>query len=568
MDSYTYTLKLELDTSGVDKELDKIKTKLPNFNTNLGKGLNKISALFVELQPILVSVKAGVIALTSAFVAYGTALAGVATGLNYVLKWGDKLNKSNNLYNAVFSDIKEGADNAINSLSAFTNLDIGVVKGQLTEVSDLMSAVADTSVDKLNLGMDIIKQASVLSMQYGVTMKEAEHILAKAYTGETEALTRLGIKVVQGSKEFKQAVKDVLASSSMTEKQAKAYVIRSEVWRQSTSAMKAYNKNLASITTTINNFYANAIYKLQVFAQKFTNAFNGSEAGKLFIDIMGEIENAWDGMNNSIGDSVITGTLEIIYNLFKPFPAIIKQATDSVDSFINSFDFSAVADMVGTASDFMVTLGDTIFQSARVIIDVLIPAVEALYIILKPAIDSVIMVLKIINLSLSGIAKLVEWVNSLAMIVKELTSSYASLFAMMMKGNDVGKYIIDSFNSVTAYLNKWGDWFTSKWNSWFGDDKPIKKEIKIDTAEIDEPIKKINHAIEKINIGSDLNKGVQYGTSEAISMSSTVLYRNETDDKNMKYNKSTAENTKELVELVKRGGSGTITGASTVDIFA
>ena len=568
-DAYTYKIKLELDTSGIKKSLNDVKGKFkgmkipklnvptPNFKgfKGLGSVIEKVTGklgvftkLIGNLGPVLMAVKVAVVALTTAFVAYGTALVGVSLGLQKVLKWGDALNKSNNLFKATFDGMIDSANRAVSALSGFTGINMDSMKKDLTSVSDLMSAITSTGASKLKLGVDIIKQASVLSKQYGVSMKDAEERLAKAYTGETEGLIKLGVKIVQGNKEFKNAVRKVMASRNISMKEAKAYVISSEVWKQSSSAMKAYSKNMKAITTSIDNFYVNLTQKLQNMAQAFTNAFSGSKAGKLIMGIMDKISNSVDSLSSKLKGSAISGTIEIIYGLFKPIPALIDWISESVVGLMDSFDFKVIGDLVGSFSESLVQIGILIGNVGRVVLGVVSSIINILGDGTSNLINTFNIILKFVNFIINSIARLIEGINGAIKDLKVLYNSTVGYFKRLLGFGDN----TNAFSNAGEAVKK-----TAK------DIKGILDDTAKNSVEI---IPKINP--EKLRKEFSLMDTVQYGTQEAIKMSSTVLYADKTD-KNIKYNKDTADNTKEIVDILKQKSNTVVSSnIGTVDVFA
>lgn len=599
--TYTYKLKLSIDDrsalrkiKSIKKNLDFKNTKLPKFSLpkipnikSLSGGLNgiinsfggmggklgKLLPMMGEFGALLGPISIGIGGATTAVLGYATALGAVGTATYGVLKWGDSLIKSNNLYKATFEGMEKSAEKATKQLSEFTQLDVGVIKKDLTSVSDLMSAITSTGASKLKLGANIIKQASVLSKQYGLSLKDTEERLAKAYTGETEGLIKLGIKIKQGSKEFKNAVQEMMKTRGISEKEAKGYVISAQVIEQSSSAFKAYQANLASVTSQINNFVRNSIQKLQNFAMIFTKAFNQSKAGKLLIDIMHEITTTIDSFGKTSGLNIIQGSLKMIYALFVPIKGIITWLSNSISQMISAIPMGAISGEVEQLSGILVEIGKFLFDIGRVLFDVIIVALQLLSPILTPVLWVVKMILKGINLIVEFIALVIEGVMKFITGVVDLAQISWNLFVTWGKGSKV-------FSGVFKFISDWIWRIKDGWNaliegivsaynyivSWIGG-TPIKMNVEVDSKDMDKL--KQNSSFD---INSAFNTGIQpqLGTQSAISNANSL----NSDTGTNSYTQTIADNSTEILKILKDikngsfGSSNSSTTVNTIDVFA
>ena len=143
-----------------------------------------------------------------------------------------------NKFNVVFETIQGSANKTANSLAKDFGLAGSTARKLLGDTGDLLTGFGFTEKEALEMSNTVQRLAGDLasfSNIQGGTSAASERI-TKALLGETESLSLLGVKIIQGSDGFKNLVKSIKETTGATATQAKSLAILQQIQEQSTKA--------------------------------------------------------------------------------------------------------------------------------------------------------------------------------------------------------------------------------------------------------------------------------------------------------------------------------------------
>jgi hypothetical protein len=204
-------------------------------SSQLDRGINRAQRGLIGFQRSAIGVGTVVGAvLTGAIAKMGWSMIKLASDAEEV---GDK-------FTAVFKGIEKEASIVAESLADSFGLASSTAKELLGNTGDILTGFGFARGEALKMSNDLNKLALDLASftNHSGGAKGASSALTKALLGETESVKSLGIVVQQGTKDFKERVKQIQKLTGVTERQAKTQAIWEQIQRQSTNAMGNYSE--------------------------------------------------------------------------------------------------------------------------------------------------------------------------------------------------------------------------------------------------------------------------------------------------------------------------------------
>ncbi len=162
-------------------------------------------------------------------------------------------------FDVVFRDISEGA----NKIASDFGKDFGIARDKTKELlgttGDLLTGFEFTQEQALDLANQVARLGGDLASFNNIAggTEEAVLRLTKGILGETENLKLLGVVVNQGTKEFKNLVKQIQAARGLTLQQAKAQAILTLAIKQSKNAIGDFARTSKSFANQLRIFRSN-----------------------------------------------------------------------------------------------------------------------------------------------------------------------------------------------------------------------------------------------------------------------------------------------------------------------
>lgn len=257
----TVEVELLLKNKSFEAGLDKSESKLGNFGKTVGKfgGIAKAGFAVAAAAVVVMSVK-GVAAASS-------------------------LQETVSKFKTVFSEVEEEATAMAQNLVDNFGVSERASYDLLSSTGDLLAGFGFAQDQALSLSNEIAQlgadMASFQNIQGGA--EEASQRITAALLGETEGMKALGVKISQGTKEFKEHVTAVQSATGATEAQAKALVIMEEIAKQS-------GNSIGDLARTADS-YANVQRRVAARLENISTNFGGnllqplSELGATFLEV-------------------------------------------------------------------------------------------------------------------------------------------------------------------------------------------------------------------------------------------------------------------------------------------
>jgi hypothetical protein len=215
--STTAILELQLKTDQLDRRLKRTE-----------KGLGRMKSRALDLGNV-----------------FRVVLAGAAARASWsMIKLASDAEETRTKFEAVFKGIEKESEIVAKAFAQNFGLASSTAQDLLANTGDLLNGFGFTRGEALNLSNQVnalaVDLASFKNFSGGST--GASQALTKALLGETESAKSLGIVIRQGSKEFKENVKQIMAVTGATENQAKAQEIWRQILEQTKDAQGDYNR--------------------------------------------------------------------------------------------------------------------------------------------------------------------------------------------------------------------------------------------------------------------------------------------------------------------------------------
>ena len=170
-----------------------------------------------------------------------------------MIKLGADAVETGNKFQAVFKGIESQSEIVSASFARDFDLADSTAQKLLSTTGDLLTGFGFTRGEALNLSYEVNKLAGDLNsfQNFSGGAEGASVALTKALLGETESAKALGIVVKQGTKEYKDNVKNIMALTGATEQQARTQAIWKQIVDQSKSAIGDYAKTSDSTANRI-----------------------------------------------------------------------------------------------------------------------------------------------------------------------------------------------------------------------------------------------------------------------------------------------------------------------------
>lgn len=184
-----------------------------------------------------------------------------------MIKAASDAEETQNKFNVVFRSIEGDANRMADGFAKDFGVANSTAREMLSSTGDLLTGFNFTEKEALALSLQVAQLGSDLASfsNFAGGADGAAKALTSAMLGETEAAKALGIKINQGSKEFKDQVKVMVRVKGITEAQAKAQVILNMATIQSKKAIGDTNRTF--------NDYANVVRRSSEKTKELKESF-------------------------------------------------------------------------------------------------------------------------------------------------------------------------------------------------------------------------------------------------------------------------------------------------------
>jgi len=223
--------KITIDTKEAEKGLDKVNTKLKQTDQELKDAGTQSKRTFGDWVKMFAGITAAAYLFKKAF----------DFASNFKDAKRDAI-ETGNKFNEVFSSIQGTANETAKVFAKSFGLASSSAQKLLSDTGNILVGFGMTEKAALDMSVSInsVAQDLVSFTNYSGGVEGASAALTKALLGETESAKSLGIVIRQGTKEFNEQVKSIMANTGATEQQAKTQAIYEQILQQTKKSQGDY----------------------------------------------------------------------------------------------------------------------------------------------------------------------------------------------------------------------------------------------------------------------------------------------------------------------------------------
>lgn len=187
-----------------------------------------------------------------------------------------RLEEGNNKLKYTYTELREEAQRAADTIAKTFGLSAQTATNAIADIGDLLTGLGFEQREALNFAKSITERGIDVASFKGLDQTETIRRMTVALTGETESLKTMGIVVRQGSAEFQERVKSIMATTGATETMAKAQAILAEIMVQTDNAKgdylrpdaaRTYQQEVTDLTEAMRRFKAEVGASVQPITQ-------------------------------------------------------------------------------------------------------------------------------------------------------------------------------------------------------------------------------------------------------------------------------------------------------------
>ncbi len=320
--------------------------------------------------------------------------------------------ETENRFNVIFENVKDKANDAAKSFANDFDLAATTAKQAIGQTGDVLVGFGFSEEEALKFSDEINRVAGDFASFYdeegGVI--ESSNRLTKGILGNIMNLRKYGVQIRQNTKEFKQQVRQMQASTGMTIQAAKTRVIFNEVLKQSKKSMGEYART--------RHEFANRERKLREDQKEMFTEF-----GKIILPTLLKGVNILIKMTEAITDLSKSGKKIILF--FGTLGIVIPPLIFALGSLLNSF--AALS----------------LYLHARGLIGLGLKAILGHFTPILFAAGKLLLIIAAISLAIDDIA---TWKRGGKSIMDEIFGDYESAITDIKNNfTDLRQFIVDLF---------------------------------------------------------------------------------------------------------------------------